>query len=441
MTDHSTGPEGGIETAPWRDQYAERMMRTFGVPLLELVRGAGARVWDVDGREYLDFLAGIAVNSLGHAHPVVVEAASRQAATLMHISNYFASEPQLALAQRLRRLTGAGAGGRVFFANSGAEAIEAAIKLARRTGRTRIIALEQSFHGRTMGSLALTGKPALREPFEPLIPHVEHIDSTIEALRAAIGPDVAALVVEPIKGEAGVLPLPEGYLAAARAITAEHGVLLIVDEIQTGAGRTGAWFAYQHEGITPDAVALAKGIGGGVPIGALVTFGAASELLVAGQHGSTFGGNPFATAVSDAVLAEIERAGLVENAALRGPQIEAAIAGIGSPLVAGTRGRGLLIGVPLTAPVAGEVMRAALAQGLIVNAPSDDTIRIAPPLTIGDAEVAEFAERFAAALRDVAGDATPDPADRAAVPAAPASRAAPQARIEPSTATPEEATA
>jgi len=385
----------------WREDYAGRMMRSLGTPLLELARGEGARVWDVEGREYLDFLAGIAVNSLGHAHPVVVEAASRQAATLMHVSNYFATEPQLALAERLRRLTGAGEQGRVFFSNSGAEAIEAAIKLARRTERPRILALEQSFHGRTMGSLALTGKAVLREPFEPLIPHVEHIESTIEALDGAIGPDVAALVVEPIKGEAGVLPLPDGYLAAARAITAEHGVLLILDEIQTGAGRTGAWFAYQHEGITPDAVALAKGIGGGVPIGALVTFGAASDLLVAGQHGSTFGGNPFVTAVSDAVLAEIERAGLVENAAVRGPQLEAAIAGIDSPLVAGTRGRGLLIGIALAAPVAGEVMRAALAEGLIVNAPNDDTIRIAPPLIVGDAEIAEFTEKLAAALAAV----------------------------------------
>lgn len=432
------------DKAAWQEDARRDLLRNAGDRLALIVRGEGAHVWDDEGRRYLDFLAGVAVNSLGHAHPVFVEAVSRQAATLTHISNYFATPPQLALAARLKRLAGTGPSGRVYFGNSGAEANEAAFKLARLHGgseRPRILSLRNAFHGRTMGTLALTGKPAMQEPFLPMVAGVEHIDSTIEALRAAIGPDVAALVVEPIKGEAGVLPLPEGYLAAARAITAEHGVLLIVDEIQTGAGRTGAWFAYQHEGITPDAVALAKGIGGGVPIGALVTFGAASELLVAGQHGSTFGGNPFATAVSDAVLAEIERAGLVENAALRGPQIEAAIAGIGSPLVAGTRGRGLLIGVPLTAPVAGEVMRAALAQGLIVNAPSDDTIRIAPPLTIGDAEVAEFAERFAAALRDVAGDATPDPADRAAVPAAPASRAAPQARIEPSTATPEEATA
>lgn len=385
----------------WRDAYSERMMRTFAPPLLELTRGEGARVWDSEGRDYLDFLAGIAVNALGHAHPVVVETASRQAATLIHVSNYFATEPQLALAERLRRLTGAGESGRVFFANSGTEAIEAAIKLARRTGRTRILALEHSFHGRTMGALALTGKAALREPFEPLIPHVEHLESTIEALEAAIGPDVAALVVEPIKGEAGVVPLPEGYLAAARELTARHGVLLIVDEIQTGAGRTGAWFAVEHEGVVPDAMVLAKGMGGGVPIGALVTFGAASDLLAPGQHGSTFGGNPFVTAISDAVLAEIERAGLVENAAVRGPQIEAAIAGIDSPLVAGTRGRGLLIGVALAAPVAGDVMRAALAAGLIVNAPNDETIRIAPPLTIGEREIIEFSEKFATALTTV----------------------------------------
>jgi len=399
-----TGGAGRLETSKggdWRRDYADRMMRTFASPLLELSHGAGARVWDVDGNEYLDFLAGIAVNSLGHAHPVIVEAASRQAATLMHISNYFASEPQLALAERLLRLTGAGDGGRVFFTNSGAEAIEAALKLARRAGRPRILSLLNSFHGRTMGSLSLTGKATMREPFEPLIPHVEHIESTIEALERAIGDDVAALVVEPIKGEAGVIPLPDGYLAEARRITAEHGVLLIVDEIQTGAGRTGAWFAFQHEGIVPDAIAVAKGIGGGVPIGALVTFGAASDLLAAGQHGSTFGGNPFVTAVSDAVLSEIERAGLVENAAARGRDLVSAILGIGSSLVSAVEGKGLLLGIQLTAPAAAAVRDAAQANGLIVNAPTDDRIRIAPPLIIGPAEVAEFAEKFAAALSQV----------------------------------------
>lgn len=390
----------------WQDDYGDRMMRTFGAPLAELVRGAGTRVWDVDGREYLDFLAGIAVNALGHAHPVMVEAASRQAATLIHVSNYFATPPQLALADRLLRLTGFGDEGRVFFANSGTEAIEAAFKLARRTGRPRVLALEGGFHGRTMGALSLTGKPALRAPFEPLVPGVEHLPSTIEALESAIDDDVAALVVEPIKGEAGVVPLPEGYLEAARRITERAGALLIVDEIQTGAGRTGAWFGFQHAGIVPDAVALAKGIGGGVPIGALVARGPAAELLAPGQHGTTFGGNPFVTAVSDAVLAEIERADLVGNAARRGPQLADGILALGSPLVDRVEGRGLLLGVVLTRPVAHEVMRAALDGGLIVNAPTADRIRLAPPLIIDDADVRLFLDRFAAAL--ASADGNPD---------------------------------
>lgn len=380
----------------WRDDYAEKMMRTFPVPMAELVRGEGAVVWDETGKRYLDFLGGIAVNALGHAHPVFVEAISRQAAAVAHVSNYFASTPQLELADRLLRLTGAGETGRVFFANSGTEAIEAAIKLARRTGRPRLLSLQNSFHGRTMGALSITGKPALREPFEPLLPNVDHIDSTIEALEAAIAPDVAALFVEPIKGEAGVIDLPEGYLEAARELTARHGVLLVLDEIQTGAGRTGSWFAFQRHGIVPDAIVLAKGIGGGMPIGALVTFGAASELLTIGQHGTTFGGNPLATAVSNAVLGEIERAGLVENAARRGAQLREALLGL--PLVAEVRGEGLLIGVGLTAPVANAVVASALAGGLIVNAPNEESIRLAPPLIIGDAEIAEFIVSFTKAL-------------------------------------------
>jgi acetylornithine aminotransferase len=378
----------------WKNEYSSRIMKSAPLPLAELVRGEGCYVWDSEGTKYLDFLAGIAVNSLGHAHPVLVDAVSRQVATLAHVSNYFASPPQLALAERLLRLTG---GDRVFFGNSGAEAIEAAIKLARRTGRPRILSLQNSFHGRTMGSLSLTGKPALREPFEPLLPGVEHIDSTIEALEAAIGPDVAALVVEPIKGEAGVVDLPAGYLAAARELTSRHGALLILDEIQTGAGRTGSWFAFQQHGILPDAIALAKGIGGGVPIGALVTYGAASDLLTAGQHGSTFGGNPLATAAADAVLGEIERAGLVENARVRGEQLRAAISGM--PLVAEVRGAGLLIGVGLSESVAPAVVAAAMALGLIVNAPNDTSIRLAPPLIIGDDEIAEFITKFTEALK------------------------------------------
>ena len=339
----------------WQDEYSAKIMKSAALPSRELVRGEACYVWDDTGAKYLDFLAGIAVNALGHAHPVLVDAVSRQIATVAHVSNYFANPPQLELAARLTRLTG---GDRVYFCNSGAEAIEAAIKLARRTGRPRIIALNNSFHGRTMGSLSLTGKPALREPFEPLVPNVEHIDSTIEALERAIGPDVAAVVIEPIKGEAGVIDLPEGYLAAARDITARHGALLILDEIQTGAGRTGTWWAFQQAGIVPDAIAVAKGIGGGVPIGALVTFGAASDLFTAGQHGSTFGGNPLATAASNAVLGEIERAGLVDNAATRGEQLRAAIVGL--PLVEEVRGRGLLIGVGLTDDVAPAVVAKAL---------------------------------------------------------------------------------
>jgi len=395
----------------WQDDYASRMLRIFGQPLAQLVRGEGAYVWDVEGRRYLDFLAGIAVNSLGYAHPVFVEAVHRQASTLAHVSNFFSTPPQLALAARLLRLTGADAhGGRVFFGNSGTEANEAALKLSRLTGRTRVLALTNSFHGRTLGALSVTGKAALREPFEPLLPGVEFLDSTVAALDAAIGDDVAALIVEPIKGEAGVLPLPDGYLAAARELTTRHGALLIIDEIQTGAGRTGEWFGYQADGIVPDAITLAKGIGGGMPIGAMVTFGAAAELMGAGQHGSTFGGNPLATAVADAVLAEIERSDLVTNAASRGRELSNVVLDLDSELVAGVRGRGLLLGVALTQPVASAVVTAALGHGLIVNAANPETIRLVPPLNIGDAEVADFGARFAEALRTVeavieAGDA------------------------------------
>ncbi|WKK71069.1 acetylornithine transaminase [Rathayibacter oskolensis] len=385
-----------------RGRYASAMMRTFAPPLAVLERGQGCRVWDVDGREYLDFLGGIAVNSLGHAHPVFVEAVSRQAGSLAHVSNYFATAPQIELAETLRRLTGAGDAGRVYFANSGTEANEAAFKLARLNsggGRHRLLALHNAFHGRTMGALALTGKAAMRAPFEPMPGGVEHIDATLEALEAAIDDSVAALVVEPIQGEAGVIPLPDGFLERARELTREHGALLIVDEIQTGVGRTGSWFAYQRSGVSPDAVTLAKGLGGGFPIGALVTFGEASALFQKGQHGSTFGGNPLATAVAGAVLGEIERAGLLRNASERGEQITRAVHAIGSPLIDSVRGAGLLLGLALTEPVAGALAAAALEEGLIVNAANDSSIRLAPPLIVSAAEVDEFADRLARALR------------------------------------------
>ena len=387
----------------WKQRVENDMMRTFGPTQALFVRGEGCWVEDDEGTRYLDFLGGIAVNSLGHAHPVMVEAISRQAATLIHVSNYFSTPPQLELAARLKRITGAGEEGRAYFGNSGAEANEAAFKLARlNTGadgsKYKILSLENSFHGRTMGALALSGKPALHAGFEPLPGNVQYIESTIEALENAIDDSVSALFVEPIKGEAGVIDLPDGFLEAARRLTAEHGALLIVDEIQTGAGRTGSWFGYQRAGIMPDAITLAKGIGGGFPIGALVTFGAASSLFSPGQHGSTFGGNPLATATANAVLGEIESAGLVDNARERGEQLRAIIMGIGSPLILETRGAGLLIGVGLAEPVAPAIVRAALAAGLVINAPNDRSLRIAPPLIVGDAELAEFDTRFRAAL-------------------------------------------
>jgi acetylornithine aminotransferase len=387
----------------WQRRFGDSMMRSLSTPKVMLDRGEGCQVWDVDGKRYLDFLAGIAVNALGHAHPVLVEALTEQASKLIHVSNYFATAPQVELAERLTRISGAGERGRVYFGNSGAEANEAAVKLARLNrgdgSRTGILALQNSFHGRTMGSLALTGKPALREPFEPMMPGVEHIDTTVEALEAALDGSVAALFVEPIKGEAGVVDLPEGYLERARELTTEHGALLILDEIQTGIGRTGSWFAFQQHDIVPDAITVAKGIAGGVPIGALITFGDTSDLFEAGQHGSTFGGNPLATAAANAVLGEIEASQLVLNAIVRGDQLRAAIASIGSPLVREVRGNGLLIGLGLAQPVAAQIAADALEAGLIVNAPNDSSIRLAPPLIVGDDEIAEFTQIMTTVLK------------------------------------------
>lgn len=407
--------------ANWHDRYSHALMNTFGEPPLLLTRGEGCYVWDDTGKRYLDFLAGIAVNSLGHGHPVLVDAVSRQIATLAHVSNLFANPAQLELAERLKRLAGTGEGGRVFFSNSGTEANEAAFKLARRNStqpgekgrRHRILSLQQSFHGRTMGALALTGKAALREPFEPMVPGVEFIDSTIEALEAAVDDTVAALFVEPIKGEAGVLELPHGFLRRARELTQQHGALLIVDEIQTGVGRTGTWFGFEHDGIVPDAFTLAKGLAGGVPIGALVAYGRAAELFTPGQHGTTFGGNPLATAAANAVLGEIEATDLVGNASRRGTQVRELVLGLGSPLVTEVRGRGLLLGVGLVAPLAKDVVAAALSHGLIVNAANESTVRLAPPLIVGDPELADFGERFGAALADVTLQ-HPDPTEEPA---------------------------
>jgi acetylornithine/N-succinyldiaminopimelate aminotransferase len=396
------------QTATWNDRFGASLMRSLTPPKIMLERGEGCRVWDVDGNEYLDFLAGIAVNSLGHAHPALVEAITDQAAKLVHVSNYFATPPQLELAERLKRISGAGDAGRVYFGNSGAEANEAAFKLARLNrgadGRkTKVIALQQAFHGRTMGALALTGKPALQEDFLPMIAGVEHVETSIEALERSIDDTVAAVILEPIKGEAGVVDLPEGFLQAARRLTEEHGALLILDEIQTGIGRTGAWFAFQNTGVTPDAITVAKGIAGGFPIGALVTFGWASDLFSAGQHGSTFGGNPLGTRVANAVLAEIERAGLVEGAVTKGARIRDGITALASPLVEEVRGSGLLVGVGLAQPVAAAVSAEALRRGLIINAPNESSLRIAPPLIVSDAEIDTFLSILGQSMAAVAG--------------------------------------
>lgn len=390
----------------WQDREHRDMMDTFGPSRGLLVRGEGAYVDDADGNRYLDFLAGIAVNALGHANPDVVAAITEQASKIIHVSNLFTSMPQLELADRLKRLAGTGPDGKVFFANSGTEANEGAFKLARLNRgsdgrRSRILSLRDSFHGRTMGAIALTGKAGFHDDFEPVPGGVEHIDTTIEALEEAVDDRVAAVFLEPIKGEAGVREVPVEFIRRARELTSEVGALLIVDEIQTGVGRTGDWFGFQHAGITPDVVTLAKGIAGGVPMGAIIAFGAAGELFHPGQHGTTFGGNPLATATANAVLDQIEGRGLVENARVRGDQLREAVLGLKHPLVSDVRGRGLLLGIALSAPTAPAVQTAAMEQGLIVNAPNDSTIRLAPPLIIGDAEVEEFTRRFSAALTAV----------------------------------------
>ncbi|RYV49455.1 acetylornithine transaminase [Pengzhenrongella frigida] len=398
-----TGPDSG---AHWTERYTHAVMDTFGTPQRVLVRGEGVYVWDADGKRYLDLLAGIAVNALGHAHPTLTAAISAQLGTLGHVSNFFGTPTQIALAERLLDLADAGEGSRVFFTNSGTEANEAAFKMSRRTGRPRILALEGSFHGRTMGALALTHKAAYRAPFEPLPGGVEFIPfGDTAALEAALRDDVAALFVEPIQGEAGVRPLPPGYLARARELTAAHGVLLVVDEVQTGMGRTGKWLAHQHPhlggGIVPDVVTLAKGLGGGFPIGAAIAYGErAATLLGRGQHGTTFGGNPVASAAGLATIGVLERDGLLANATAIGAFLQAEIAALHHPLIVGTRGTGLLLAVELAGPVAPAVAARALAAGIIVNPVQPSTLRLVPPLILTREQAAEFVA-FLADLPDL----------------------------------------
>ncbi|AVM65137.1 MULTISPECIES: acetylornithine transaminase [Dietzia] len=370
------------------------LMRNYGTPPLELVSGRGVTVVGADGREYTDLLGGIAVNSLGHAHPAVVDAVSRQIAELGHVSNLYVHQTVVELAERLESLLAVDQPVRAFFCNSGAEANEAAFKIARRTGRSRILAAENGFHGRTMGALAMTGQPAKREPFEPMPAGVEFYPyGDIDALTALVETapaDTAAVILEPLQGEGGVVEPPEGFLADVRALCTEHGVLMIVDEVQTGIARTGAMFASRKAGVVPDVITLAKGLGGGLPIGACLGVGAAGELLTAGQHGTTFGGNPVSCAAALAVLDTIESEDLVAHVDRLGKIIAAEIECLDHPLIDHVRGRGLLLGMVLTAPAAKSVEEAARASGYLVGATAADVVRLAPPLVLTEGQAAEF---------------------------------------------------
>jgi len=374
--------------------YADSVMNTFGPPKRVFVRGEGCYVWDADGRRYLDLLSGLAVNALGQAHPTVLAAVTGQIATLGHVSNFFATPAQVALAGRLGAMTG-GVDPKVFFTNSGTEANEAAFKITRMTGRRRIVAAEGAFHGRSLGALALTHNPKYREPFEPLPGDVTFVPyGDADALAAAVDDTVAAVVLEPIQGENGVVVPPAGYLARARELCDTSGALLWVDEVQTGMGRCGCWLVHVAEGVTADMVTVAKGLGNGFPIGACIANGRAATLLGPGSHGSTFGGNPVAAIAGLAVIAVIERDRLLERADDLGGHLADAVLGLGHPTVTGVRGRGLLRAVTLTAPIASAVADAALDAGFIVNAPRPDVLRLAPPLVI----TADQLDTFVAAL-------------------------------------------
>ena len=388
------------------------MMPNYGTPPIALASGEGVRVTDVDGQQYLDFIAGIATSSLGHNHPAIVGAVSAQVATIAHTSNLVMQEPALRLAQRLVELAGGGA--RVFFSNDGATANEAAIKLVRKHAakldadnpRTEIIAANGGFHGRTLGALSITGNPAKRLPFAPLVPGATFVDyGDIAALEAAVTERTAAVFLEPGLGEGGVVPAPPGYLAAARAACDRVGALLVLDEVQSGIGRTGHWFAFQRDGVRPDILTLAKGLGGGMPIGAVLGFGEAGTLFAPGDHGSTFGGNPVSSSAALAVLDTIAAEGLLASATRVGAHLAAALGALADGpggLVVGVRGTGLWRAVVLSGAHSGAIEAAARTRGLLVNAVQPDAIRIAPPLIVTEAEIDEGVAILAAAIAEVA---------------------------------------
>jgi acetylornithine/N-succinyldiaminopimelate aminotransferase len=392
-------------TTQLQERFAAAIMPTYGVPPLAIARGEGCRVWDADGREYLDLIAGIAVSSLGHAHPAIVAAVAGQVSRIAHTSNLFIHEAEIDLAERLLALIGVE--GRVFFANSGTEANEAALKLVRRyqhPARPVIVTAENGFHGRTMGSLALTGKQSIRDRFGPFGVEVRFVRyGDPDALMSAVGPDCAAVFLEPCQGEAGVVPAPPGYLKAARQACDAFGALLVIDEIQSGIGRTGSWFAHQPEGVVPDILTLGKGLGGGLPIGACIGLGAVGTAFGKGDHGSTFGGNPVACAAALAVLTVIDEEGLLQNATASGQRLASGVAAVRHPLLEGVRSNGLWLALRLTGPFASAVETACRRAGFLVNAVQPTAIRLAPPLTLSSPDVDSFVTALPAILEEVGG--------------------------------------
>ena len=383
----------------WQQRWSMAMMTNYGAPQVMLTHGKGSRVWDTDGNEYVDLIAGIAVNALGHGDPRITDAITAQLGTLGHVSNLYASEPGLQLAERLIELVGEPSA-RVFFCNSGAEANEAAFKMTRLTGRTKVVVAEGSFHGRTMGSLALTAQPGKADPFRPLPGDVTVVPfGDADAVAAAVDLQTAAVFLEPIQGEGGVIVPPPGYLQAARRITTEAGALLVLDEVQTGIGRTGRWFAYQWDDVTPDVITLAKGLAGGIPIGAVIGIGEAATLFQPGMHGSTFGGNPISARAALAVIDAIEQDGLLSRAQEAGEALAHAVQEAAGDAVTEVRGKGLLRAAALNAIASADVERALRANGVLANPVSPTAIRMAPALTITDGDIADAAQAWSKATK------------------------------------------
>ena len=379
--------------------WSDVMQGNYGVPAITLKSGKGLVVTDIAGKKYLDFLGGIATNVLGHAHPVIVRAVSKQIATLGHVSNFYSHPSGIALAAKLQELTGDNTA-RVFFCNSGAEANEAALKLSRKTGRSKIVATTGSFHGRTMGALSLTGQPSKRNPFKPLVKNIKHVTfGDISAMRKAVNKKTAMVIVEPILGDAGVVVPPFGYLKQLRELCSEHGVLLVFDCVQTGIGRTGTWFGYEEEKIRPDVITLAKGLGGGLPLGAMISLGTNCPQFAPGEHGTTFGGNPVSAAAGLAAIEFITKNRLMVSAKSFEKRLKIKLGAIRG--VTEVRGRGLLLGIGLDGGYAKALAAKLSDRGILVNAPNDETIRIAPALTVSKVQIDRFITVFTQCMQEV----------------------------------------